>query len=200
LPVGLVSQFGIRGDFEITMTFEILRLDKPAGGNGAGVSIYVSTASLTQEAATLGRFIRPDGDQVFLCHRATTPPGEERRHEGKSSPTTALSGNLRLVRKGTALSYQVAEGNRSEFQELYQTEWAAEDLETIRFAADNGGSPTVIDAYIKAIGIRADEFGPARPVPPPFRWSFEMTMLLMATLLACGGLWLWRRWRRGSYR
>lgn len=197
LPVGLVARFGVRGDFEITMSFEILRIDKPAGGNGAGVSIYISAASLTQEGATLGRFLRPHGEQVFLCHRASTPLGEQRKHEGKRVPTTALSGNLRLVRRGTALSYQAAEGNRSEFQELYQTEWCREDLDTVRFAADNGGSSTVVDVCIQSVSIRADEFGPARAAPQPARWPIGMTTCLAVILLATGGLWLWLRWRRG---
>ncbi len=196
LPVGLVSRLGVRGDFEITMAFEILRLNKPAGGNGAGVSIYISAASLSQEGATLGRFLRSSGEQVFLCHRAFTPPGEERKHEGRRSPTTAQSGSLRLVRTGTILSYQVAEGGRATFQELYQTEWRGEDLDTIRFAAENGGSPTMVDVRIKAVSIRADDFGQARPVPQPLRWSTGMTTGLMVLLLAVGGSWLWLRWRR----
>ncbi len=196
LPVGLASRLGVRGDFEITMAFEILRLNKPTSGNGAGVSIYISAASLSREGATLGRFLRPSGEQVFLCHRAFTPPGEERKHEGKRPPTSALSGSLRLVRTGTTLSYQVAEGGRSTFQELYQTEWRGEDLDTVRFAVDNGGSPTLVDVRIKAVSIRADDFGSARPAPQPFRWSTGMTVGLMAILLAVAGPWLWLRWRR----
>jgi hypothetical protein len=198
IPVGLVARVGVRGDFEITMTFEVLRLYKPAGGNDAGLSIYVSSASLTKEAATLGRFVRTDGEQIILCHHASTPQGEERRHQGKRVPKTALTGQLRLVRRGTLLSYQFAEGTASAFQELYQTEWVGEDLDTVRFAMENGNPPTVVDVLIRAVSIRADDFGPARPVPQPFRWTMRMTMGLLAILLATFSLWFWLRWRRGS--
>jgi hypothetical protein len=192
-PVGLVCGLGVHGDFEITMWFEILRLVKSPGGRDAGLSIYVSTASLTQEAASLGRFIHSKGEEGFICHRATTPRGEERQHHLERFPTTAYSGSLRLVRKGTVLSYHVAKGGSNTFQELYQTEWAGEDLDTVRFAADNGGSSSMVDALIRAVSIRADEFGPARPAPQPFRWTTGMTTALMAILLATGSLWLWLR-------
>ncbi|HEY7330206.1 MAG TPA: DUF1583 domain-containing protein [Gemmataceae bacterium] len=200
MPVGLVCGLGVHGDFEITMWFEILRLVKSPGGRDAGLSIYVSTASLTQDAASLARSIHSKGEEGFICHRATTPRGEERQHHVERFPTTAYSGSLRLVRKGTALSYHVAEGGSNTFQELYQTDWASEDLDTVRFAADNGGSPSMVDALIRAVSIRADEFGPARPAPQPFRWTTGMTTALTVLLLATGSLWLWLRWRRSSYR
>lgn len=199
LPVGLVANLGVRGDFEITMSFELLRLNKPTQGNGAGVSIYICTSSYNQAAATLGRFIHPDGEQNFLCHRATTPLGEERRHQGERFATTVGSGSLRLVRKGAVLSYQVAEGGSSAFQELYQTEWSGDDLEMVRFAAEHGGSPTSVDVLIKSVRVQADDFGAARAVPPPFRWTIGITMSLIAFFLATGSLWLWLRWRRAYF-
>ena len=35
-PIGLVTRFPIRGDFEITAAYEILRSDKPSAGYGTG--------------------------------------------------------------------------------------------------------------------------------------------------------------------
>ena len=63
-PVGLVAAIGARGDFEITMDFDLLQVDKPTTGYGAGVSIYIATAAPTKEAATLARVVRPDGNQL----------------------------------------------------------------------------------------------------------------------------------------
>src|SRR6185369_12879090 len=51
LPVGLVSRTRVRGYFEITVAFEILRFDKPTAGKGAGLSLYITTASVTNDAA-----------------------------------------------------------------------------------------------------------------------------------------------------
>jgi hypothetical protein len=172
-------------------------LPKPEGGNGAGVSIYINSATLTQEAATLGQFIGPGGEQRFVCHHASTPPGEERQHHGNRSPAKLQSGQLRLVRTGKVFSFQVAERGRSAFEELYQTEWASEDVEAIRFAADNGGSPTsVVDVLIQSIRIQGDEFGAARQPLRPFRWTLGTTISLLVVLFAISSLWIWQRWRR----
>jgi hypothetical protein len=51
--VGLALRTGIKGDFEITMAFEIIQVDKPVGGYGAGVSIWIRMVSYSQEAATI---------------------------------------------------------------------------------------------------------------------------------------------------
>jgi hypothetical protein len=198
LPVGLITYMGVHGDFEITMAFEIVRLDKPAGGHGAGVSLYITAASLDRQAATLGRFLRPDGEAIFLCHRAGTSPGEGRKHQAESSPTTAISGNLRLVRRGKTLSYQFAEKDRASFRELYQTEWGDEDVDSVRIAAESGGSPTAVDVCIRSFRIQADGFGPVRPIPQPSRWPIGLMVCLAAIPLALGGLWFWVRRHRSS--
>jgi hypothetical protein len=196
MPVGLFPRFGVRGDFEITMAFEIVRVDRPTAGNGAGLSLYVTMASATQEAATLGWQFRPGGEKVFFSHRASTPAGEKRRHRGgKPLATAALSGQLRLVRRGVLLSYQVAEGESSVFQELYQSELGAEDLDGVRFAAESGGSPTVVDVRVKGVRIRADDLPPepAKVVVRPARWPRWLAAGVTALLLAAGGRWLWLR-------
>src|SRR5262249_22989967 len=121
LPVGFVPHFGVRGDFEITLSFEILRIDKPASGTGAGVSIWIRTTSATDEAATIGRAVRSGGEQVFFSHRASTPIEKKREHHsGKPLATECRTGKLRLTRNGPMLSYLVAEGDGNEFRELYQ--------------------------------------------------------------------------------
>src|SRR6202043_1266923 len=110
-PVGLVSRHGIRGDFEITMAFEFLQVDKPTAGGGAGVGIYITMASPAKEAATIARVVRPSGEHVLVIHRATTSADGKRQHRGDDFGTTLRSGRLRLVRTGKLLSYQIAEGD-----------------------------------------------------------------------------------------
>jgi hypothetical protein len=195
LPVGVVPRLRVRGDFEITVAFEILQVDKPKAGHGAGVSIWITMVSPTKEAATIARVVRPSGERVFTSHRASTPPGEKRVHRGgKPMPTEALSGKLRLVREGALLSYQVAEGGGKAFRELYQTELGTEDLDLVRFAADNGGSPTLVDVRINGVSIRADDFPSGPPEGPPTRRALWLAAGLAVLLLAAGGCWLW--WRR----
>jgi hypothetical protein len=198
VPVGLCTRFGVRGDFEITMTFEILRADKPATGNGAGTSIWVSMASSTQDAAGISRLVRPGGEQVFTAMHARTPAGQKREYHGsRPLSTKTQSGRLRLLRKGSELTYLIAEGTTGSFQVLHKADWGTGDLDIIRFAADNGGAPALVDVRINNVSIRADEFGSARAAPQPSRrgpvWWLAGS-LLMGT--AVGGFWWW--WRGSS--
>lgn len=197
--VGLVARFGVRGDFEITLAYELLRVEKPTGGNGAGVSVWITMVSPTKEAATIARVTRPGGEQVFISHRASTPVGGPREHHGgKPLPTDSLSGKLRLVRKGPTLIYFVASGDSRTFQELYQFELGTADLDTVRFAADNGGSPTTVDVRLKSATIVADGLGSVQSLPPPPRWPVRPAIGLGVVLLTAGGLWLWWRSRRAN--
>jgi hypothetical protein len=194
VPVGLCTRFGVRGDFEITMSFEILRIDKPASGNGAGASIYVSMASSTRDAAGVARLVRPGGEQVFTAFRARTPVGQKREyHSGKPLSSQTRSGKLRLVRKGAELTYLIAPSPTGSFQELYKSNWGTDDLDIVRFAADNGGSPALVDVQIKVVRIRADDFGAAMAAPPPSRrgpvWWMAGALLVSAAVV---GFW-WRQ-------
>jgi Protein of unknown function (DUF1583) C domain len=200
LPVGLILRSGVRGDFEITMGFNVIRVDKPTAGNGAGVSIWISTTSAAREAATIARLVRPNGESVFAAHRAfTLPDGKREYHGGAPAAAEGLSGQLRLMRKGNVLTYLAAQGENSVFQELYQTQFTTEDLDTVRFAVDNGGSPTVVDARIEAANVRAGEFGSARVAPVRAPWSPRLIAgLTVAPLLLASACWLWRRYKRNK--
>jgi len=200
LPVGLILRPGVRGDFEITMAFSIIRLDKPTAGNGAGVSIWISTTAASREAATIARLVRPSEESVFVAHRAVTlPDGKREYHGGTPAAAEGLSGQLRLVRKGNVLTYFAALGESSAFQELYQTEFTSEDLETVRFAVDNGGSPTVVDARIEAVSVKAGEFGPARPAAVRTAWSSRLVAgLTIGPLLLASAFWLSWRYKRNK--
>jgi hypothetical protein len=200
LPVGLIPRTGIRGDFEITMAFELLWVERPTDGNGAGVSIWISLASPTRKAATIARLIRPDGEQLYISNWAfTAAEGKREFHGGKPLPTEGRSGKLRLVRKGPSLSYQVSQRESNDFQEVYQTNLGTEDLDTVRFAADNGGSPTVVDVHINGVSIwTADDFGPARTIEQSSPgWPIWVAAGVAVSLFAACGGWLWRRRQRG---
>jgi hypothetical protein len=197
-PVALVPRFGIRGDFQITMAFELLRVDKPNAGDGAGVSIYVTMASHTREAASIAQVVRPGGDKLVVAHWATTPPGGQRAHRGDGIATEASSGQLRLVRRGAILTYLVAPADSTTFREVYQTEFGSADIDMVRFAADSGGATSLVDVRIRGVSVRADELAPARPPAEPIRWPLWLAGGLTVLLLAAGGFWLRSRSLRAA--
>jgi hypothetical protein len=197
-PVGIVCKTGVKGDFEITMEFEVVNVEGPKGGRGAGPSLYLTMVSPTQEAATTGWQLKPDGSSVFFAHRASTPPGGPREHHGRTTPTQGRSGKLRLVRTGSILAYLAAEGKGDSFREIDQFEIGKADVNAVRVAADNGGSPTLVDVRINSLKIVADELGDPTPLPPPSsRWPL---WLGLGVVLAAGGAYGFWRWRSGSLR
>jgi hypothetical protein len=193
-PVGIVCKTGVKGDFEITMEFEVLDVKEPKGGRGAGSSLHLTMVSPTQEAATTGRQLKPDGNSVFFAHRATTPRGGSREHHGKTTPTECRSGRLRLVRTGSILAYLAAEGKSDSFREIDQFAIGKDDVDAVRIAADNGGSPTPVDVRINSLKIVADELGDPTPLPPPSsRWPLWLGVGVVLALAAGGAYGVWRR-------
>jgi hypothetical protein len=192
--VGIVLRSGFQGDFEITMEYEILAVEPTTGGYGAGVSLYITEVSYTKEAATIGRMAGRDGAGYFMSHRATTPAAGKREHSGgERIPAPSASGKLRLVRSDTTLTYLVADGESAEFQEIYETDLGDNDIDAVRFAADNGGSPTLVDVLIKSVSVHSDDAGPSELLPPrPSRWPLWIGLGAGVVLLG-GGYWYWRQ-------
>jgi hypothetical protein len=192
--VGLALRTGIKGDFEITMEFELIQVAEPVGGNGAGVSIYITMVSYSQEAATIWRVSRKGGAQVFASHRASTGPDGKRVHQGgEPLVTQATSGKLRLIRTGSMLAYRVAESSSEAFHDLFEAEIGEDDISMVRFAADNGGSATLVDVRIVEVKIASDDAGAPDMLPPrPSRWPL-WTGIGVGVVALAGGYWFWRR-------
>ena len=192
--VGIVLRSGVQGDFEITIDYEILAVEPTTGGNGAGVSLYITMVSYTKEAATIGRIVGTDGIPLFMSHRATTPTGGKREHFGGDRiPAKSAWGKLRFVRNDGTLTYLVADGDSEEFQEIYETELGENDLDAVRVAADNGGSPTLVDVLIRSVSVSAGDAGPPEQLPPrPSHWPLWIGLGTGMVLLG-GGYWYWRR-------
>jgi LPXTG-motif cell wall-anchored protein len=194
-PVGLTARFGVHGDFEITLGFVVDELETPTKGRGAGVSVWINASNPTSDAATLSWVMRPDGSRVFTSHRASTSASSQREHSGGPPLSTdAASGRLRLTRKDQTLSYLVAPADSKDFREIHRTSFGPEHVRSIRFAVDNGGSPTLFDARFLWIDVKsqdADEVAAEEPAS-----SSMWPMVFGAMLLAGGGGFLVFRSRR----
>ncbi len=125
---------------------------------------------------------------------ASTPPGGQRQHVGSQTPAKGRSGRLRFVRTGATLVYLAAEGKSDSFREIDQFEIGNEDVNMIRVAADNGGSPTLVDVRINSLRVVADELGTPTPLASPTsRWPL---WLGAGVVLAAVGVYTFLRRRR----
>jgi len=209
-PVGLVTSFRIKGDFEITLGYDILRADRPKLGYGVGVELYLAIDTPAEDALGLYRFNRTLEGDVYQCsHMKYTPERKRDNRVLARKKTAAKSGQLRVQRVGTLATFFTAEGESSDFQRLQQVEVGVEDVKGVYLRAFPGKSHQIVDIRFKDFRIRSPEAATKPPValPPPGTAPAPepavaggKTLWILGGLLAAGlilgGFWVW--WRRPS--
>jgi hypothetical protein len=187
LFAGISTKFHVRGDFEITTAFQILALDQPGSGTGAGALLHVDLLdSPTKQAFSLGRFARPKQGNVFFVLRARTEEDGKRRWATRTRPTEARTGKLRLVREGATIRYLVAEGESDRFQQVDEAKIGSEDLEAVRLTAETSGAPGRVEIAFRDLQIRCDELvGPmfAKPKQPSSLINFIIALVSVSAIV-----------------
>lgn len=124
--VGVESRERIRGDFEITTTYQILKADQPIMGHGVGVELFIATDSPTKEELAVFRVARVREGQVYLTSRATMDEAGKRGYRTRSFPAEVKSGRLRITRVGGEATLWAADGDADEFIELNRVDLGPE--------------------------------------------------------------------------
>ena len=159
VPAGLgegatvATKFGVAGDFEITGAFEAFSNDRPTTGWGMGPELLVKPLGGWDKFASAGRFLRTDETVYSLVHGDKV--GDEKKYDSETIPTEAKAGRFRLVRTGSTLHFQVAEGESPAFRELFATEYGPEPLDFVRLAAVTGGSRKAVEVLWKHLTVKA---------------------------------------------
>jgi serine/threonine protein kinase len=154
-PIGVATRFGVRGDFEITATFELVPGRPPESGFGMGAELLVKPVGGWQTLASMGRYRRAQDSIYAMSHFVRT--GEQSHHEGAFPATRATSATFRLVRVGTLLRYEVADGDSHAYRELFRAEFGSQDVDLIRLAATPGGSPEAVEVLWNRISVKAEK-------------------------------------------
>jgi Protein of unknown function (DUF1583) len=161
-PTGVRLNLDLAGDFEITGAYELLSVDKPKGGGGAGVAFNVV---VNNKFSRFGRFVLPEKGGVYLAEcRLKDRPDEDRY---TTVPTEARTGQLRVIRTGSKLHFLVADGPANVFREIQQAEFSAEAVEGVRFQAANNGSMAGTDIRLIDWKIRYGAAGPPAQAAAP---------------------------------
>jgi serine/threonine protein kinase len=206
-PVGPLLDIPVEGDVEITTGYQILQADQPKTGNGVGFELYFMLKTPARDALDLIRVKRADGKDLYLCTRLSTVDGK-RRGTTTSVPTSAMSGRLRMTRKGREVILSAAEAD-GKFLELAKYDMEPADLSLIFAAAYPGQSTEPVD--IRIIDMKVSSANEI-PIPPSETTTTDtatarpavgkswlvavelMGLALTLALVAVGG-WIW--WRRG---
>ncbi len=181
--VGLESGFGVKGDFELTLRYEILQEpDARENGDGAtGLTLRVDLENPTGDMASLSRSVRPNDGTRFSTYQRS--PGKDQL---KVFPAKVKSGQLRLVRTGAVLSHYVAEFPNDDFVFLYEHPFSDADLRRICVLGTTGGPKTSLDVSVTDFLIRADSILGA-PAPAAEAESGSLGWWLVGVLALLAG-------------
>ena len=204
IGTGLVSHFGVKGDFEITLSFEMLQEPAPAdAGNGTGLYLGVETDTPELNRAMVTRGAWPDKRFYTWFDLSGEDPGDPRRTELKTFPARGTTGRLRLVRTGSLLSHYAAEGDSQDFTLLRQLPFRVEDLKGVRVGGQTGGANAALEARVTDLRIRAgalpgliDDAADTRTAAEEGGMALALAVTLATTVLAALGMWLYLRPRR----
>ncbi len=203
-PLVLGTRFGLEGDFEITVTLEILDAEPPPTGYGAGATFFINKQDKPGAGATIGRLLRPNGKDILLVDHVFGK-GHNPPHEAVESLSTDKRLRMRFKRTGAKLSYHVAPGLQdTKFEELWATNFGTDDIRQVIMIVTTGKQPAGIDVRWIDLRIRsAGVHGPMPPMPtePSRLWlvtallaAFGVLVVLLVSIAAA--LFLQRRWQQ----
>jgi hypothetical protein len=142
---GVALRYTLTGDFEATANYELLTLQSPTAGVGAGVALNALPSAHSTKFTKVGRFMHTDGLNYFNAELSDKE--NPRINEFNGVPAAANSGRLRLTRTGSTMHYFVADPGNA-FREIAAWNYGTEDLGMVRFVAKNNGSPTAVDVLL----------------------------------------------------
>jgi DNA-directed RNA polymerase subunit RPC12/RpoP len=200
--VGLELATRLKGDFEITIGYELQKAGPPIDGHGVGVELFIDLDTPTRENLGLMRVSRVNESEVYLFDHEVMEDGKPKYNISTSSPTTARSGRLRISRVGTTAICEAAEGEAGKFEEVVdRREISSAEVKTVRAAVFLGNTPNAADVFITEVRVRpltAREASTLTVTPNESRpegsgWWLAVTLLFSALilgLLIALGVWL----------
>jgi serine/threonine protein kinase len=198
----------VKGDFEITLRFEILQEREQVNGTTPPTRLTLDAGVDRGEkiVATLSRQVQAKTGSEFLTW--ISPVGKN-QWQGRHFPTAAKAGRLRLARSGHLISYLVAEGDSDQFRLLHQAQFVTGNLQDVQIIATTLSPAAMLDVRLTDLLIRAQAVAdspavaPAEAPPPPPGLGGSRVFLTITAVLVLGlslffGVWVFARQRRGD--
>jgi hypothetical protein len=149
---GVVTRALVRGDFEITAGFEVL---KEIGQSRC--SLIIDLDRPNKNMAILSRQTGAKVKAQFLAWVTLWDEKAAREHtQSKPITTQAQAGQFRLKRSGPLLSYHVATADSSDFQKLQEYEFGVEDVKAVHLVAATTGKDAALDVRFADLRLRAE--------------------------------------------
>jgi hypothetical protein len=190
---GLIVPITVKGDFDITVAFEILKEpDRADAGNPqTRLSLDACVDRTRHVQTTVSRRMSPwSAAPQYLAwmRRQDADGGDEQKH--KAVDARAQTGRIRLVREGDLVSYFGADGADGPFTLFEQFPFSKDPLEDVRVTASTGGPRAALEARITNIVVRGESLSKTSDIVASTERSSRTWIiaaagiLLLATLLA----------------
>jgi hypothetical protein len=198
---GVGARCRLAGDFEVTGTYQVLSIERPVRGSGAVIALQVAPDTDRDKWARIGHVVHLNGSTAYQTE-VWTKKQSPQDYKARAVPTQASGGRLRLVRQGTILRCQAAEGAEEDFLDVYEGEFGTDDLTIVRFVANNNSSPTSVDVRLVDLKIHCEGMKRQEVVAPPPRRMPRGLFLVLAffLVLLAVGLWFYLRRRTEKVR
>jgi hypothetical protein len=215
-PVKLRLGHRLRGDFNIVLSYELLKVGAPVPKYGAGVVMRAWFDAPSSPSAMVSRFRQSTGEDRFGAHKTIKgPDGKDEYVNNRHDKPSTSKGKLRLARTGPTVQYLVADDGR-EFKTILSAEFGTGDIQVLDVDCHTMYAPIALDVRLKELVLEADDFPDGLPfagnpaVPPEDVVSstgapqpkglLTAVMLSVLTLFALGamGVWLVTRRRRAT--
>ncbi len=143
---GLYTGLSVKGDFEITVGYEIIKAPDPADTGKKATRILLIANHASGRAVFTRRIKNIDGPDF------TTFNSSDKKF--REHPARSPQGRMRLVRNGAMLSFWAAEAD-GKFEHLRETPFGTEDLSDVKLLATTGGPKAAFDVRFSDLYVRA---------------------------------------------
>jgi DNA-directed RNA polymerase subunit RPC12/RpoP len=147
----------VKGDFEITVSYEILNEpdSAEAGFPHTRITLDVAVDKANHVEATLSRRVSKWGGTEFLTWVRRHEDGKDKSNY-KEFPARSKTGKLRLARAGATVAFYAADGPDGLFTLLLRYPFNSDPLEGIRIVGSTGSPKSALDVRVSDLHVRAE--------------------------------------------
>lgn len=195
--LGVATIFKVAGDFEITAEYDLVEVEHPEKGYGAGVVLRLYKPGGHYSRTHFSHFKKRAGKNAFTANVWSNTNGGVKQ-DAKEYPAETDRGQIRLVRSGSTLTYLVADAGGEEFREVRTVDdFGTEPLNAVELLGDTGGCEQPFTVQLTRLSIRADDL----PFGLPERqrqtiWGIWTVFGLLGLSVLIVGSVVWFRRRR----
>ena len=189
--VGGKTRFGLRGDFEIELSFLVEELGIPTSGDGSGIMLRLEYADKEQSGLTLALNASPN--ELLFWQIDNTTNGQQNHQVDKRPAFTNVFESPQTIRvKRSGGQITAIAGAAETNTEFSSPVFTNADVSSVAMWISTGGASADMAVELKRLRIEADEFANDIAAPSGAS-SWTIIFWVFAVLLGlAGAYWYWQ--------